>query len=220
MTTSRLPCPGRLLELLLQVVHVAVGVAEPLGLGEADAVDDGGVVEGVGDDRVLRTEDGLEHAAVGVEAGGVEDRVLLAEERREPLLQLLVDLLRAADEADRGHPVAPAVQCLVGGGDHLGVVGEAQVVVGAEVEHLTGAATGGDGDGRGLRGADHALGLVESGGLDLVEGRAHVVAYGVEHEGCLLVCTGRYEVGQTVQSRMTLPPRPLAASSKAASKSR
>jgi hypothetical protein len=31
--------------------------------------------------------------------------------------------------------------------------------------------------------ADHALGLVQSGGADLVEGGAQVVAHGVEHEG-------------------------------------
>ena len=57
----------------------------------------------------------------------------------EPRLELLVHLLGAADEADGGHAVAPAVQRLVGGGDDLGVVGEAEVVVGAEVEHLAGA---------------------------------------------------------------------------------
>ncbi len=60
----------------------------------------------------------FEHAAaVGVEAGGVEDRVLLAEERGEPGLQFLVHLLGAADEAHGRHAVAPAVQRLVGGGD-------------------------------------------------------------------------------------------------------
>lgn len=175
------PRPGGFLELLLQVGHVAVGVAVALRLGQADAVDDRGVVEGVGDHRVLRAEQGLEDSAVGVEAGGVEDRVLLAEEGREPLLQLLVDLLGAADEAHGRQAVAPAVQGLVCRGDDLGVVGEPQVVVGAEVEDLTGAPTGGDGDGGGLRGADDPLGLLEPGVADLVEGRAQVVAYGIEH---------------------------------------
>ncbi len=105
----------------------------------------------------------------------------LAEEGGEPGLQFLVDLLGAADEADGGHAVAPAVQRLVGRGDDLGVVGEAEVVVGAEVEHLTGTATRGDVHGRGLRGADDPLGLVQAGGADLVEGGAQVVAHGVEH---------------------------------------
>ena len=74
---------GRFAQAALEVGHVVVGVAEAPGLAEADAVDDRGVVEGVGDDRVLLAEQGLEEAGVGVEAGGVEDGVLGAEEARE-----------------------------------------------------------------------------------------------------------------------------------------
>ena len=40
-------------------MHVHVLVAETLGLGEADAVDDGGVVEFVGDNGVLGGGEGL-----------------------------------------------------------------------------------------------------------------------------------------------------------------
>ena len=69
----------------------------------------------------------------------------------------------------------------MGGRDDLGVVGEAEVVVGAEVEDLAGTAARGDVHGRGLRGADHPLGLVQAGGADLVEGGAQIVAHGVEH---------------------------------------
>ena len=56
----------------------------------------------------------------------VEDRVLHAEEGGDPRLELLVLLLRAADEAHRGHAVAIAVERLLGGRDQLGVVGEAE----------------------------------------------------------------------------------------------
>ena len=66
---------GRL-ELRLEVGHVGVPVAVALRLAEPDAVDDRGVVELVGDDRVLGAEQGLEQAAIGVEAGRIEDRVL------------------------------------------------------------------------------------------------------------------------------------------------
>ena len=124
------------LELLLEVGHVGVGVAVALGLAEADAVDDGGVVEGVADDGVLFGEQGFEHAAVGVEAGGVEDGVLGAEELGDLLLELLMQVLAAADEADRGHTEATGIHALLGGGDKLRVVGQTQVVVGAEVEAL------------------------------------------------------------------------------------
>ena len=44
----------------------------------------------------------------------VEDRVLHAEEGRDPRLELLVLLLRAADEAHRGHAVAVAVERRLG----------------------------------------------------------------------------------------------------------
>ena len=79
---------GRLLEARLELVEVAVRVAQPLRLAEPDPVDDRGVVERVGDDRVVGAEQRLEETAVGVEARAEEDRVLGAEERREPLLEL------------------------------------------------------------------------------------------------------------------------------------
>ena len=73
---------GRL-QLRFQFGHVAVGVAKALGFAQAHAVDDRGVVERIGDDRVFLAEQRLEQAAVGVEAGGVEDGVLRAEEVRD-----------------------------------------------------------------------------------------------------------------------------------------
>ncbi len=62
------PLALRLLQRLFERVHVAVRIAMALGLAEADAVDDRGVVERVGDDRVLLAEQRLEEAAVRVEA--------------------------------------------------------------------------------------------------------------------------------------------------------
>ncbi len=79
--------PG-LPELLFQVGHVAIGIAITLCLAQAHAIDDGGVVERIGDDRILLAEQGLEQAAVGIEAGGVEDAVLGAEEVGDPALRV------------------------------------------------------------------------------------------------------------------------------------
>src|SRR5207237_1152876 len=83
----------------------AGGVAVTLSLAQADAVDDARVIEGVRDHRVALIEQRLEQAAVGVEARGVQDHVLGAEEAGELLLERLVARLRAADEAHRGHAV-------------------------------------------------------------------------------------------------------------------
>jgi hypothetical protein len=79
--------PGLGFELGLQVGQVAVLVAVALGLAEPHAVDDAGVVELVADDGVLGAEQGFEQAAVGVEAGRVEDGVLGAEELADRLFE-------------------------------------------------------------------------------------------------------------------------------------
>ena len=159
-------------ELRLEVGQVAVLVAEPLRLREPDAVDDRRVVELVADDRVVGAEEHLEHAAVRVEARREEDRVVVAQERRHPALELEVQLLRAADEPHAREAVAPLVETAVRGLDDARVVREPEVVVGAEVQHLA----PGDLDLRGLRAVDAALALGEAGGLDLVEFGAKLVA--------------------------------------------
>ena len=123
-------------ELFFEVGHIGVGIAVTLGLAEADTVDDRSMVEGIGDDSILVGQQGFEDTAVGVEASSVEDGILGAEELGDFLLQFLVEVLAAADEADRSHTIATGIHSLLSGLDKLGVVGEAEVVVGAEVEAL------------------------------------------------------------------------------------
>ena len=94
------------------------------------------MVQGVGDDGVLGGEERLEHAAVGVEAGRVEDGVIGMEIVGDGFLELLVDVLGAADEADGGHAVAARVDRFLGGGREPGAVGQAEVVVGTEIQGL------------------------------------------------------------------------------------
>ena len=170
--------PAGLLQLRLQVGHVVVLVAQPLGLAEPDAVDDRGVVQLVGDDRVLGAQDRLEQAAVGVPARGVEDRVLGAQELGDRPLELLVRLLRAADEADRGHAVAPAVERLVRRLHDLGMIGQAEVVVRAHVQNIGRPC---DADVRLLGRGEHALALEEAGRADLVELAGQVLLHGAVH---------------------------------------
>jgi hypothetical protein len=124
------------------------------------------VVQRVGDDRVVLAQQRLEQAAVGVEGGGVEDGVLGAQEARQALLELLVDVLRAADEAHRAHPVAVRAQRLVRRFDHLRVRGQPEVVVRAQVDQL---AAVGQLHERALRRGDDALALEQARGADPVE---------------------------------------------------
>ena len=52
----------RLLQLGFQVRHVVVGVAEALGLAEAHPVDDGGMVQGIGNNGVVRGQQPFEQS--------------------------------------------------------------------------------------------------------------------------------------------------------------
>ena len=169
---------GGAVELGGEIGDVGVAVAIAAGFGEADAVDDGGVVEFVADDGVVGGEQGFEDAGVGVEAGRVEDRVVGLEEGAEAGFEFAVDFLGAADESDGGKAVAPAVEGGVGGGDEIGVVGEAEIVVGAEVED--GAAVGGA-KARALRSREDTLMLAQTGGIDVVERCPQVGAKGGSH---------------------------------------
>lgn len=112
------------------------------GLAEADAVDDGGVVELVREDGVLGAEDLLEEAGVGVEAAGVQDGVLAAVELgnlalevlqrerdelhargtpRKELCRYRVDILRAANETHGTQARSVASERGDGGFDYFGV---------------------------------------------------------------------------------------------------
>jgi len=159
------------LELGFEVGDVVVGVAEAHRLAEAHAVDDRGVVELVGDHRVLFGQQHFEEPAVGIEARRVEDGVLGAEELRNLLLEAAVERLGAADEAHAGHPKPPAAQRLARRLYDLRVVGETEVVVGAHVDDLP---TVGQGHRGILAGVDEPLALVEPGGVDFTESGLNV----------------------------------------------
>ena len=77
-------------------------------------------------------------AEVGGEAGLEGDGRLDALEGRQPPLQLEVQRHRAGDGAHRRRADAVLVDGLLGRLDQARVVGQAQVVVGAEVEHAAG----------------------------------------------------------------------------------
>ena len=124
------------LQAVFEFVHVRIGEAIALGLRKPHAVDDRGVVEAVGDDRVLFVEQRLEHAAIGVETGGERDRVVLTQVFGDRLFELAMERLRAADEAHRGHAEAEFGHSATRRGDHVGVIGETEIIVGAEIDRL------------------------------------------------------------------------------------
>ena len=117
--------------------------------GELGAGDERVVGVLVEDRVVLAPEQAGDRAHVGDVAGGEHERGLTAVEVGELLLELAVEVEGAVEEAGAGD--AGAV--LLGGPlrrlDHLRVVGEAEVVVGAEVD-VVGALDGEAGRGRAL----------------------------------------------------------------------
>ena len=149
-------CLG-LFEFGLEVCHVAVRVTVTDRLAETYAVDDRGMVEGIGDDCVLFGQQRFKETTVGIETSGIEDGILGAKEVRDDTLKLFVGVLGATDETDRCHAVSTCVHAGFGCLDELFVIGEAEVVVGAEVNHFLSAF---DGDTGGLRRDDHALVLI------------------------------------------------------------
>ena len=165
-------CTLRLPQPRLQLLHVAVRVAMARSLRQPHAIDDRCVVEGVRDHSVVGAEDRLEQSAVRVVAGGVEDRGLLAEERRQPGFQLQMLGLRAADEPHGRHPEAPLIERGLRGLDDAVVVCQPQVVVRAEVQHFAAVS----GDQCALRAHDRSLVLGEAVGLDLVELRSKLLS--------------------------------------------
>ena len=79
---------------------------------------------------------------------------------RELGFELLVEALRAADEPHAGQAVAPLVDSGLGGGGYRRMLRQAQIVVGAQVQHRLAV---GHANGRALRRDDDALVLVRAG---------------------------------------------------------
>ena len=80
---------------------------QPLGFCETNRVDNRGMIELVGDDRIFIGKKGLEEADVGHEAGRIEHRVLGADKIGNRTLQVLVNRLRAADKSHGSEPKPP-----------------------------------------------------------------------------------------------------------------
>ena len=140
------------LEELFGVGDVFVAEDFDFGAGEACAVDDAGVVELVGEDEVFFAEDGGDGAGVGGEAGLEDDAGFDAFEGGDLFFELHVDAHGAGDGADGSGAYAVFFRGGDGGFAELGVIAEAEVVVGGEVDDLL-AVVGADG---GLLVVEHA----------------------------------------------------------------
>ncbi len=125
----------------LEVLGVAVAVHEHLRPAEPAAVDDARVVELVGEDHLAGPAEGRDRARVRQVAGPEQQRGLGTLEIGEPFLERAVNGHRPRDQTRPPGSSAVAFRGVGGGCPDLGVVGESQVVVGAEEERLAAVQT-------------------------------------------------------------------------------
>src|SRR5437870_1450236 len=119
-----------------------------LRFAKPDPIDDAGVIEFVGDNRIFRGEQSLEQATVRIKAGAIKNGVFCAEEFAEFSFKLLMDTLGAANEPNTGHAVTPFIERFFCRSGNRRMLRQAEIIIGTEIE-----------DGFAVRNADHgALG--------------------------------------------------------------
>ena len=125
-----------LLEFGLEIRHVVVAIAVTRRFAQAHAVNNGGVVELIGNHRILRAQNRLKQTGVGVETGGIQNGVFHGQKMADPSLKGFMNALSAADKTHRCGAKTPFVQTVAGRLLHFGIVGEPQVVVGAHIDDV------------------------------------------------------------------------------------
>ena len=123
-------------KLGFQVLHVIVLIAVTLRFTEAGAVNDGSVVQFIGNDGIFRSQNGFKETAVGIEAGRVEDDIIHTKEVCNFLFQVFVNLLGAADEAYRAEAESPVFVAGFRSFNELRIIGKPQIVVCTHVDNL------------------------------------------------------------------------------------
>ncbi len=124
------------LQLLLQIGHVGIGVTVAFRLAETYAIDDGGMVQRIGDDCVFFAKKRLKKASIGIEAGSIKDGIVGIEKITDGFFQFLVVILRSADEANRRYTVTALVEGILCCCNKPWMIRKTEVVVGTKVEYL------------------------------------------------------------------------------------
>ena len=168
------------LEFFLEVGHIAVFVDALVGARDADAVDDAGVVQLIAEYDAALVQDRRGRAGVGSVAGLVKQTGLAFFEVGYLGLEVEVDLHRAGDGADRAGACAVFLGVFDRTFDDLGVVAEAEVVVGRKVDDLFVVV-----DAHGLvRAVEGARPVVQAVLLEVVDHPTQIIkiAHGILHK--------------------------------------
>ena len=89
-----------LLQLHLQIFHIIVGIPITRCFAEAHAIDDGGMIQCVGNDRIFGAQQRLKNTPVGVKCCRIKDGVFGLVKFSDALFQPLVNVLCSADESN------------------------------------------------------------------------------------------------------------------------
>ena len=116
---------------------VVVGKGATRSAGEHGALDDRVMGQNVVEDQIVRPEQVADAGDVGGMAGDEDDRGRGGQESGQGLLQITMHLLLAGDQATGAGAGAVAVDRVLGGGGDLRMVGQADVVIDAEVDERT-----------------------------------------------------------------------------------
>ena len=92
------------------------------------------MVQGIGNNSVVCSQEAFKQPAVGVKAGGKQNRVFRAEKLGKTFFQLTVKGLRAADKTHGRHAETPLVDGFLGGFHHFRIISKAQIIIGAHVD--------------------------------------------------------------------------------------
>ena len=122
--------------LLLELLHAGVPEGAKLGLGLDAAVQDRGVVAGVGHHGVARAGDRPDGAEVGLVAGGENHRRLGAHPVGDLLLELGVKGDRPVEQPRAGEPGSVLLERIARALEDPLVPGKAEVVVRSEHDPL------------------------------------------------------------------------------------
>src|SRR5690349_4755716 len=96
-------------------------VTEPLCLTKTNAINDGSMVELIGNDGVLLVVQGLKNATIGIKCSHVQDCVLSTQKGRYLFFQLFMNILCTANKTYTAHAITPEVNVFFSSFNHLGM---------------------------------------------------------------------------------------------------
>jgi hypothetical protein len=88
-------------QLFLQIGHIGIGIAIAFGFGKSDAIDDGSMIERIGNNGILFLEQRLEKASIGIKTGCIKNSIFRLKKTTDRLFQFFVIILRSTNEAHR-----------------------------------------------------------------------------------------------------------------------